>query len=118
MTKTELKTGMVLVCTNGNKYLVVRDTCTPICGEVDLALNLNGGGYIDFSSITEDLKDTNGENEFVIVRVDRIKNFRYVFDKSFDAENFEALWERPKKKQYTYSQVKEILGEEFEIIKD
>lgn len=35
---------------------------------------------------------------------------------SFNKNDRKLLWKRNEKKQYTYAQLKEILGEEFEVI--
>ena len=35
---------------------------------------------------------------------------------SFSTANRKLLWERKEKKQYTYDQLRQILGEEFEVV--
>jgi hypothetical protein len=34
----------------------------------------------------------------------------------FDEQDRELLWKRNEKKKYTYAQLREILGEEFEVV--
>lgn len=61
MTKSELKNGMIVTCRNGDKYMVLKDSCFTV-GEYnvdetsDILIGLGTTGYLNLSSYNEDLK--------------------------------------------------------------
>ena len=116
MTKADLRSGMIITCKNGGEYLIIRDMSSEISPGFEVAISMNGGGYIRFDSITNDLCDTSGWDEWIIIKVEVLRNFKD-FTNPSKAER-KLVWKRPvEKKKYTYEQIKEILGEEFEIVK-
>ena len=115
MTKSELKPGyvvryrcgdlrMVMQLDGYDKYVLIEmESKCPCFGNLQ---NFNA----DLTS-----KYGNGNDNVDIVEV-------YGFSKSknsafkFDEHDRELLWKRKEKKQYTYAQLREILGEEFEVV--
>jgi hypothetical protein len=122
MTKADLRTGMIITCKNGNEYLIVLNCSSDLLPwdskeDNGVVINLDDNGYFPLSTITNDLLDTGGNTDWTIIKVENLVS-RYGFKNPTTAKR-ELLWERPiEKKKYTYEQIKEILGEEFEIVKE
>ena len=113
MTKSELRTGMIVTTRNGYEYMVFLNTTIPSCEKDDsFVVAHNGRNWNYLSRYNEDLTN-NTWSSLDIVKVERPKN---PWDLTTPNCKTEVLWERPKKKQYTYEQLKEILGTEFEVI--
>ena len=110
MTKSELKTGMIVTYRNGKRRKVFLNTCL---GK-DFVSGEDGWMSLDF--FNEDLT-FNGTDTMDIVKVESL-----FLESDFTRENPcdpKVIWRRPvPKKRYTYAQLKEILGEEFEIVKE
>lgn len=69
MTKSDLKTGMVVKTRSGSRYMVMRDTGlnSNELGEKDILVN--GFGWLSFSEYTDDLLDKDTDNMFDIIEV-------------------------------------------------
>lgn len=119
MTKADLRSGMIITCRNGNRYMVLTNA-TPTYGESALfAISSGNYNWIDLGSYNGDL--TYSDSEWDIVRIEKFDKQCYInrFFHGSDVKKTHIIWTRPeKKKKYTYSELKEILGEEFEIIKE
>ena len=120
MTKSDLKNGMVVTCRNGNRYMVMlsasirNSSCESICCAIDDCAN-----WIRFANYNDNLIHSLN-SEWDIVKVDEL-NYKMDIAKFFrdsDDVSYHTIWIRSEKKKYTYEQIKEILGEEFEIAKE
>ena len=113
MTKSELKPGYVVRSRNGQLRMVM-----PLhnSGEYVLVeMETNNPHHGDLKDFDEDLMNRCGLRNTDIVEVYGFsKNKRSVW--SFDGRDRNLLWKRPEKKKYTYAQLREILGEEFEVV--
>lgn len=115
MTKADLKTGMVVNLRNGDSYVVVKEVGDG-CYEYDIIFRKNS--WIDLNSYTDDFKcEANPANDIMEVRGGGIFYFIKGIENTVYRGNI-LLWERKEKKKYTYAQLKEMLGEEFEIVKE
>ena len=119
MTKSDLKTGMIVTCENGYRYLIIYNPKTVNDGNVIEGIGCSSGAWrMGFDELTEDLK-YKPSPDFDIVKVEILKSIMDIKGvlnhHSYDSR---IIWTRPKKKKYTYEQIKEILGEEFEIVKE
>ena len=110
MTKSELKPGYVVRYRDGNLRMVM-----PLSGG-DAIIGIEsspGWGYLE--NWNQDLTNKQGHKNLDIVEV-------YGYSKSsslafiFREADRKLLWKRPEKKKYTYAQLREILGEEFEVV--
>lgn len=116
MTPRDLHTGMVITCRDGKEYMVVKDIVqSGYVNDRDVALDLESHQYFNLE-YDENMNDRTG-CEWDAMKIETITDY-------YDVTNFRGatrrvIWERPTvKKQYTYEQIKEILGEEFEIVKE
>lgn len=117
MTKSELKTGMIVVLANGKEYMVYKNAVYGNSNkERDVIVATDGSNHWNFlCGYNEDMTHQNREwNDFDIIQV--IRPFHpYAFIRHvYEKEKREIIWS--KKKRYTYAQLKEILGEEFEVV--
>ena len=119
MTKKDLKTGMLVKLRNGNVYRVYKElVANSFSQNHDLLM------AYDFIGIHQLLANYNNDlthecyDYLDIVEVRLIWDTGYLKRNDFKFENLKLLWQREEKKKYTYKQLKEILGEEFEIVKE
>ena len=110
MTKSDLKTGMIATLRNGIRCIVIMSNSSGTMSMLKAIdqLGLICGEYF-LTNYNDNLERTGlviggKTSEFDVMRVDGISSG--------------LIWERKEKKKYTYSQLKEILGEEFEIVKE
>ena len=109
MTKSDLRTGMVVTCHNGYKYTVYLDTCI---GESVLT---NGCGWVNLNEYDEELKNKLNEN-FNIVKVEELTNLfcLTVPTNEIIQYNLSTIWTCSK--QMTVAEIEAILGYKVEII--
>ena len=111
MTIKELKPGYLVQLKNGDISMVVMTVNgLVLADEPQGSLN----SYMTLDNYKPDM--THEQDKLTIVKVYGYSKFAcrsFVFDFMYR----DLLWERkPEKKQYTYAQLREILGEEFEVI--
>ena len=115
MKKGDLKSGMIVKLRNGKYYMVLENS---YLGDEDIAIQCDGvnDGRLDWwnmKTITEDLLDTMGANQYDVIAVYQPTHFdlgAIMFSER------KLLWKRSEKKKYTFAQLFERLGEEFEIV--
>lgn len=120
MCKNDLRSGMIVTCRNRNQYLVLVEACESVLSYTTIGINRTGSGYINFdaSSFSKDLTDKIN-SDWDVMSVDRFSHYSAIADWfKFETEPTINLWKRQEKKKYTYDQLKELLGEEFEIVKE
>ena len=124
MTKADLKTGMIVTCRNGYKYLLMFGTDNHY---KDIGIGHDTlSDWIEICDYTDDLIYNGGyfainDGRWDIVKVEKTHTItdirKWIINP--DSVSLRVIWERPEeKKKYTYEQIKEILGEEFEIVKE
>lgn len=126
MTKSELKTGMVVTIVNGSQYVVYRNIA---CHYKDMAgkgvtdVLVGRLSWMSLDSFNEDLTcPTNKSSN--IVEVAEIMHPIDLIDFNQHLDKTHTIWrleenkhrQHKEKKQYTYAQLREILGEEFEVV--
>ena len=116
MTLSELKTGMIVVLADGRECMAYKGFHTSF-GNVDAALVATDGSncWFDLSNYNEDLTARKREyKDLDIVKVIEVPHPYAFIRMDYDTKRRKVLWSR--KKQYTYAQLREILGEEFEVV--
>ena len=111
MTKADLRTGMIVTYRNGGKRTVFLNTDR---GSDFIA---DGDNWNPLRYYNEDLTHVDQKN-LDIVKVERCYDHANICRDPNTFTMLETIWERKEKKKYTYNQLKEILGEEFEIVKE
>jgi hypothetical protein len=109
MTKSKLKTGYVVKYRDGTYRMVMKLTGG------DAVVGMEGSlGWNYLESWNQDLTHQ------TIKSLDIVEVYGYSSSAAsafrFIKKERKLLWKRPEKKQYTYAQLREILGEEFEVI--
>lgn len=119
MTKSELKTGMVVTLANGNNCMVFKDISTGHISSADVLVDVDDKAtWLKLSNYNEDMthKDICCKR-YNIVEVVQIEHpYNLIKPNRAGYSNRKLLWKRPEKKKYTYAQLREILGEEFEVV--
>ena len=121
MKKSDLKTGMIVTLRNGEKYMVFLNASRSVhMSPEDVLVSVDGRYWFDLNGVNENLSD-NKNSHYDIMKVEQVKTTTDIVYTLLhhDAKCLtNVLWERKEKKRYTYAQLKEILGEEFEIVKE
>lgn len=117
MTKSELKTGMIVTMADGRKCMVLRDVETSLKQVHDALVDVNNRNHwFDLANYLEDMTNR-FSSEFNIVEISQLKHPCDIIKNQTAYTDTKLFWTRPKKKkQYTYAQLREILGEEFEVV--
>jgi uncharacterized protein YjbK len=123
MTKSELKTGMIVITREGVKCMVytnIQTACTtrkPNYGDA-VIVALDGSHYWNvLSDYNENMETKNRDlGKYDIMEVIQVDHPFCFTDHKYEVTGQKTLWKRPEKKKYTYGQLREILGEEFEVV--
>ena len=116
MTKKDLKTGMVVKLRNGGVYRVFRDVEYYIMLKVDVLIPYNNDSKsIDFSKYYDDSLKYMHDCDYDIVEVRQIGCVTQLVN-DFNFDTLTLIWKREEKKKYTYAQLRELVGEDFEIV--
>lgn len=114
MTKSELKTGMIIVLANGREYMVYKDVGYIGAETKDVAVEIsNNPTWLKLDNYNEDMTMPR-YNDLDIIQVIKTPHPYALLIHTFEKEKREIIWSR--KKRYTYAQLRELLGEEFEIV--
>lgn len=121
MTKSELKTGMIVVTREGLKCMVyknVQTTWTSHNRECDVIVAMDGSNQWNVLNDYNENMETRTRclNRWDIVKVIQVSHPYAFINHDYEEDEQKILWKRPEKKQYTYAQLREILGEEFEVV--
>jgi len=111
MTKSELKTGMIVTKRNGKKMYVYRNACTSLHSSCDILTD--GNTWNDLSYYNEDLTYKNGADQD-IVKVECVSTMVDLCSHN----RAETLWEREEAKKMTVAEVEAILGYKVEIVSE
>ena len=111
MTKSELKTGMIATTRDGREYMVIVSPAIQTYAGDNYMVETNGSGeWLNLSEYNEDLTEQMF-NTFDIMKIEVPEKSNKILD--FKSKR-KTIWIR--KKTYTYAQLKEILGTEFEVV--
>ena len=110
MTINDLKPGYLVQLKNGEMYMVAFESNRLVL------VNEPCNGKSQWLSLCYFNADMTHGGDFTIMKVFGYSKYAHKAI-SFEHKYRDLLWERkPEKKQYTYAQLREILGEEFEVI--
>lgn len=121
MIKSELRTGMIVITREGVRCMVykgIHTTSTNNNKYHDVIVAMDGSHYWNvLNDYTENMETkTRSLQRYDIVEVIEV-NHPYSFtDHNYEVDRQKTIWKRPEKKKYTYAQLREILGEEFEVV--
>lgn len=109
MTKSELKSGYIVRYRNGSLRMVM-----PLSNDHAIIGMEDDAGWDYLKNWNEDLTHKSQQ------ALDIVEIYGYsIFASSalrFAKKDRKLLWKRTEKKKYTYAQLREILGEEFEVV--
>lgn len=125
MTKSELRTGMVVTFRDGRKCMVYRDcdydssygngkikSMTTLVTAEGTWSSLDSGNYQDNLKIYDNRKDDRD-----IMKVEVVHHPRMMWQE-YDPNNFTTIWERNEPKQMTVAEIEAILGYKIEIVSE
>lgn len=119
MTKSELKTGMVVTMRSGKKYRVYRNVATnwtDYNSKEDGVFVRNSQSWDKFEYYNNDLTSKMNKNGD-IMKVELVRH-PYDFIKDvMDVDIIETLWERKEAKEMTVAEISKLLGYEVKIVK-
>ncbi len=105
VTKFDLKSGMVVECRNGERYLVLRDKL------LDSAHWKNINNYT--TEMKKYVKSTHSDDIMKVYDTIGVTNLHNIF---YD-ENLILIWERQEVEEMTLAEVCKLLGKEIKIVK-
>ena len=122
MTKSELKTGMVVTYRDGRKAMVFKDCADnnfpTIFREEASMLISEEATWLDLHYINEDLLYTDVyTDDLDIIMVEAAKH-PFVLWLPYDQKNYTVIWERNPPKKMTVAEIEAILGYRVEIISE
>ena len=112
MTKSDLRTGMIVELRNEERYMVLKEEKLETYSHVNqLIMFVNQYGFMDGDGFNDDLKDNGYGYEYNIVKIYKpcIRAFKYLFD---DCDSSNLIWERKKEN------IKIPMSDVFELLKD
>lgn len=114
MTKSELKTGMIVTYRDGKQRVVFRDTAM---SKYNKDFVTDGVGWSSLSTWEEDLTCSLFK-EMDIMKVEVATSFVMMCRNPVDIPSSyrKTIWERPTPKKITVSEIEDILGYKIEII--
>lgn len=119
MTKSELKTGMVVTTRDGHKYRVYRNIATDYTNLSDKnndVLVSSLSNWLRLEHYNDNLMHELYK-EYDIMKVELV-NHPYDFIKDLDNVKIaETLWERQEVKELTVAEISKLLGYEVKIVK-
>jgi hypothetical protein len=107
--KSDLKTGMVVECRNGNRYTVMLDTVMTVDDAKDIIINVeNNYGWNDLNDYTDDLRcicNNGNYEEFDIMKVYQPSHcYSFVassrLNKEYRVKDSMLIWERKEKTDF------------------
>ena len=114
MTKSELKTGMIVTLANGKEYMVYKDVGYVGAETKDVCIEISSSpSWLKLDNYNEDMTMPS-YSALDIIQVIKSPHPYALLIPNFEKERREIIW--TKKKRYTYAQLRDILGEEFEIV--
>lgn len=120
MTKSELKTGMIVTRRDGKKLTVYRNCACSASHRIynDVIVDASCECWHPLEYYTEDLINNNNFPEFDIVKVELVHH-PYDYNKyPFDAKVVKVLWERNEPKKMTVAEIEAILGYKIEVVSE
>ena len=122
MTKSQLKSGMILERRDGQQFLLFRDiyregSFDAVINGTNRAVSINvdqGHKFIRLCDYSDNLCFLLQNREYDIVKVWNPTHLEDLFANKRPIEA-KILWERPKEK-YTYEQLKAIIGHDFDFV--
>ena len=118
MTKSELKTGMVVTTREGHKYRVYRNIATEYTNISDKENDVLVGSLADWHRLEyyNDNLTHKVYKEYDIMLVELV-NHPYDFIKDLDNVKItKTLWERQEVKELTVAEISKLLGYEVKIV--
>ena len=115
MTKSDLRTGMIITYREGRRGMVYLNVYPAMMNNSNDIIVDEGNGWMRLADYNEDLTCKNYD-KYDIVKIESAPNALW-FPTPFDKEmKTKVLWERTKK--MTISEIEDILGYKIEIIND
>lgn len=110
MTKSELKPGYVVRYQNGELRMVMSTTKE----NVFVQMGCKNPFWSSLDNYNEALINTNSPDLSVVEVYGHSEFTTTIWE--LEKQHRKLLWKRPERKKYTYAQLREILGEEFEVV--
>ena len=115
MTKSDLKTGMVVTVRDGKEYVVFKDSSSKDYGTEDLIVNGLGRNWTGLRSYNEDFSRNDAYNNLDIVKVEQANHPYSFMDLEYEKKSRKTLWERKEPRTVTMEEVNAKFGEEVRI---
>ena len=116
MFNIELKPGYLVRLRNGKLYMVMHTERNVVLASEPFETAKTDSAWVSLALYDQDFKFSDDNcREYDIMEIYGHNRYAYsVF--RFSTDNRTLLWKRNEKKRYTYAQLREILGEEFEVV--
>ena len=123
MTKADLRTGMIVTLRNGGEYMVYRNYVTTWTNKyrfgVDCIVNtMREGSWQDLSNDFTDDLTSKIDCKWDIIKVEEAPHPFAFISPDYERNERMVLWKRDTVRKYTFKQLKEILGHDFELVEE
>lgn len=115
MTKSELKTGMILTTRNGEDFVLLHNFYCIAQNPINCLVS-QYGQWMNLNEYDDDLIHTSMIEELDIMSVKIIYHPHKLFRDKWEDIKTETIWERNPPKKMTVSEIESILGYKIEII--
>lgn len=115
MTKSELRTGMVVTLRNGDKYMVFRGIQTNYTNE-DVLVHPDANGWIRLGSYNEDMTQKGNQNDSFDIMEVWEADYPLYFMSSNKEDHYFLIWEREEPKEMTMAEIEAALGYKIKIV--
>lgn len=123
MTKADLRTGMIVTLRNGDEYMVYRNTVSTWTNEhqfgVDCIVEItNKHEWQDLSNEFTDRLTSTHNRKWDIIKIEEASHPFAFISPDYERDKRRVLWKRDTVRKYTFNQLKEILGHDFELVEE
>lgn len=117
MTKSKLRTGMIVTLRNGDRRIFYDNICVRSQHDGDSILMDNLGGWNNLNNFHEDLTHMY-YSDLDIIKIEVLPAVASMHG-PFKVTDTQIIWERPEpRKKITISEIEKLLGYKVEIIND
>ena len=115
MTKSELRTGMIVTLRNGDRYMVFRGIQTNYTNE-DVLVCPDETGWTRLESYNEDMTQKENRNDLFDIMEVWEADYPLYFMSSNKEDHYFLIWEREEPKEMTMAEIEAALGYKIKIV--
>lgn len=115
MTKSELRTGMIVTLRNGDRCMIFRGIQTNYTNE-DVLVHPDENGWMRLGSYNEDMTQKENQNDSFDIMEVWEADYPLHFTSSNKEDHYFLIWEREETKEMTMAEIEAALGYKIKIV--